>query len=220
MLKPLSHTKTLVTLFLIAEYEADPEIPAFMIKSRLRSLGTRLNLINRFLDKHRFTPFEETANRTVDYKSTPLNSSRDEPREFKFERGSVPFTPQASSKKDLDLGSPKKPQHVSADPKVRAQHPHFSVPTDIAPIDQDLLAKEDDIGRNAILNARKKIHDMIEMMNADDWKYLKKIGETCLYIRDSERGIMQCKGVVEYPFTPDEIVSQVLIVEERKNYDD
>jgi len=28
------------------------------------------------------------------------------------------------------------------------------------------------------------------------------------------------KGVVDFPFTPDEVVSQVLIVEERKYYDD
>ena len=27
------------------------------------------------------------------------------------------------------------------------------------------------------------------------------------------------KGVVKYPFTPDEVISQVLIVEERKEYD-
>jgi hypothetical protein len=43
VLKPLSHSKTLVSLFLVTEYEADESIPAFMLKTRMRSLGNRLS---------------------------------------------------------------------------------------------------------------------------------------------------------------------------------
>jgi hypothetical protein len=39
VIKPLSHSKSLVTLFIEAEYEEDKTIPAFMLKTRMKSLG-------------------------------------------------------------------------------------------------------------------------------------------------------------------------------------
>ena len=57
------------------------------------------------------------------------------------------------------------------------------------------------------------------MANGDGWKYLKHIKDAAIYTRNSERNIVQVKGIVDFPFTPDEVVSQVLIVEERKYYD-
>ena len=58
------------------------------------------------------------------------------------------------------------------------------------------------------------------MANADGWKFLKNIKDACIYTKESERKITMVKGVVDFPFTPDEVVSQVLIVEEWKYYDD
>lgn len=58
------------------------------------------------------------------------------------------------------------------------------------------------------------------MINSEGWKYLKNIKDATIYTKDSERKITMVKGVVDFPFTPDEVVSQVLIVEERKYYDD
>jgi len=51
ILKPLSHSKTLVTHFMDLNFDPDQTIPTFMIKSRLRSLGTRLSQLNKILDK-------------------------------------------------------------------------------------------------------------------------------------------------------------------------
>ena len=45
------------------------------------------------------------------------------------------------------------------------------------------------------------------MANENDWKYLKHIKEAAIYTRNSERNIVQVKGVVDFPFTPDEVVS-------------
>jgi len=58
------------------------------------------------------------------------------------------------------------------------------------------------------------------MANGDGWKFLKTIKDAYIYTKESERKITMVKGVVDFPFTPDEVVSQVLIVEERKYYDD
>jgi hypothetical protein len=61
---------------------------------------------------------------------------------------------------------------------------------------------------------------MLDMINETDWKFLKMIKDAAIYTRNSPRGIIQVKGVVDFPFTPDEVISQVIIVEERKHYDE
>lgn len=45
------------------------------------------------------------------------------------------------------------------------------------------------------------------MVNSDGWKYLKNIKDATIYTKDSERKITMVKGVVDFPFTPDEVVS-------------
>lgn len=65
-----------------------------------------------------------------------------------------------------------------------------------------------------IRGLRARLPDLLEMVNGDGWKYLKHIKDAVIYTRNSERNIVQVKGVVDFPFTPDEVVSQVLIVEE------
>ena len=54
VIKPLSHHKSLVSYFMVADYTSDSSIPDFMLKSRLRTFAVRLNCLNKYLDKTKY----------------------------------------------------------------------------------------------------------------------------------------------------------------------
>ena len=54
---------------------------------------------------------------------------------------------------------------------------------------------------------RSCLNDLIDMANSEGWKYLKTIKDAAIYTRNSDRNIVQVKGVVTFPFTPEEVVS-------------
>lgn len=54
MIKPLSHSKSLVTYFIDASFKEDETIPTFMLKSRMKTLGQSLTNLNKYLDKSKY----------------------------------------------------------------------------------------------------------------------------------------------------------------------
>lgn len=77
----------------------------------------------------------------------------------------------------------------------------------LKPLNDSKVALEEPMVQQWIWGLWAKLPDLLEMANGDGWKYLKHIKDAAIYTRNSERNIVQVKGIVDFPFTPDEVVS-------------
>ena len=205
VLKPLSHSKTLTTHFMVVEMEHDENIPTFMVKSRMRTLGSRLANLSRYLDKCKINEGLKNGDNIMLRNGNAEANKAVEP---------IKKAPKPVVKKPVL----KMPENTNF--KQMPQHPHVPYPRGIPDLCMEDFNQETDLTKSQIKECRARLDELVDFANEQGWDYYKHIKGVECYTRMGPRGVIQVKGVINYPFTANEIISQVMLIEERKMYDD
>lgn len=199
VLKSLGATKTLVNIFFNMKFPLSA-IPEELAGKHTKVLSSMIRTLDSACHKtyanHRLSSqiFDKT-----------LMMSKEETKSNDF-----------ASRQNLEEEKRGNQEDIYDIMNSKESFPKLEYPDDIKEIDPSTLQEEH---KQYIMGARSRLHELIDLINSDEWNYVKTKGKTRIYVKKSERGLVCIKGETIFPFDAELIVSYLMRVDRRHEYD-